>query len=145
MSLPPNSPRTRSSSSSSYASSMTSIGTSATGVTVSSNSKSENVQVAVRVRPPSASELSKPGSDIWETDTVLGKLSLNAEYAAAQKKQTPEYTYDAVLIGSDNRLLYERSVREVVRSTMEGYNGTVFAYGQTASGKTYVNHFERLL
>ncbi|ORX82903.1 kinesin-domain-containing protein [Basidiobolus meristosporus CBS 931.73] len=136
MSLPPNSPRTRSSSSSSYASSITSTSTS-TGVSSAPGSRSENVHVAVRVRPPSASELSKPGSDIWETDTVLGKLSLNAEYAAKQKKQTPEYTYDAVLIGSDNRLLYERCVREVVRSTMEGYNGTVFAYGQTASGKTY--------
>ncbi|KAK9760588.1 Kinesin-like protein kip2 [Basidiobolus ranarum] len=136
MSLPPSSPRTRSSSSSSYASSATSNGT---GVAISSGSKNENVLVAGRVRPPSASELSKHGSDIWETDTILGKLSLNSEYAVQQKKQTPEYTYDAVLIGSDNRLLYDRCVRDIVRSTMEGYNGTVFAYGQTASGKTYVS------
>ncbi|RKO84700.1 kinesin motor domain-containing protein, partial [Blyttiomyces helicus] len=33
--------------------------------------------------------------------------------------------------------LYEGSTREVVRAAMEGINGTVFAYGQTASGKTY--------
>lgn len=33
--------------------------------------------------------------------------------------------------------VYNESVIEVVKSAMAGYNGTVFAYGQTASGKTY--------
>ncbi|KAI9216304.1 P-loop containing nucleoside triphosphate hydrolase protein [Blastocladiella britannica] len=33
--------------------------------------------------------------------------------------------------------LYSASVRELVYSAMEGYNGTVFAYGQTSSGKTF--------
>ncbi|KAI8815166.1 P-loop containing nucleoside triphosphate hydrolase protein, partial [Cladochytrium replicatum] len=33
--------------------------------------------------------------------------------------------------------LYDRTTRKIVWSAMEGINGTVFAYGQTASGKTY--------
>uniref|UniRef100_A0A914RJU5 Kinesin motor domain-containing protein n=1 Tax=Parascaris equorum TaxID=6256 RepID=A0A914RJU5_PAREQ len=33
--------------------------------------------------------------------------------------------------------IYNESVIDVVKSAMAGYNGTVFAYGQTASGKTY--------
>ena len=28
-------------------------------------------------------------------------------------------------------------VRPIVRSALQGYNGTVFMYGQTTSGKTY--------
>ncbi|KAG0309260.1 hypothetical protein BGZ98_004109 [Dissophora globulifera] len=41
------------------------------------------------------------------------------------------------LTGSDNELIYNTSVKSLVQSAMEGYNGTVFAYGQTSSGKTY--------
>jgi hypothetical protein len=44
---------------------------------------------------------------------------------------------DIVQSGSDNKALYEASAQNVVWAAMEGLNGTVFAYGQTASGKTY--------
>ncbi|KAI9357909.1 P-loop containing nucleoside triphosphate hydrolase protein, partial [Zopfochytrium polystomum] len=37
----------------------------------------------------------------------------------------------------DNKDLYEKAAQNVVWAAMEGMNGTVFAYGQTASGKTY--------
>lgn len=33
--------------------------------------------------------------------------------------------------------VYVNSAKDVVESAMAGYNGTLFAYGQTASGKTY--------
>jgi Tfp pilus assembly pilus retraction ATPase PilT len=33
--------------------------------------------------------------------------------------------------------IYEMSARPVVNSVLEGFNGTIFAYGQTSSGKTY--------
>ncbi|KAH8929264.1 kinesin-domain-containing protein, partial [Atractiella rhizophila] len=33
--------------------------------------------------------------------------------------------------------LYESRISAVVKAAMEGFNGTVFAYGQTASGKTH--------
>jgi centromeric protein E len=33
--------------------------------------------------------------------------------------------------------VYEQTVRSIVQSTMLGYNGTIFAYGQTSSGKTH--------
>ncbi|KAI8343401.1 P-loop containing nucleoside triphosphate hydrolase protein [Chlamydoabsidia padenii] len=46
-------------------------------------------------------------------------------------------TLDKVFGGTNNAEIYEYGIQKLVRSTMEGYNGTVFAYGQTASGKTY--------
>ena len=33
--------------------------------------------------------------------------------------------------------LYETTARPVVDSCLEGYNATIFAYGQTGTGKTY--------
>jgi len=33
--------------------------------------------------------------------------------------------------------MYEQAVKPIVESVMDGFNGTVFAYGQTSSGKTH--------
>ena len=33
--------------------------------------------------------------------------------------------------------LYDESFRPLVQSVLQGFNGTIFAYGQTGTGKTY--------
>src|SRR5690554_1404647 len=33
--------------------------------------------------------------------------------------------------------VYDSAARPIVRSVLEGYNGTIFAYGQTSAGKTF--------
>jgi len=33
--------------------------------------------------------------------------------------------------------LYEDAFKPLVDSVLEGFNGTIFAYGQTGTGKTY--------
>ena len=33
--------------------------------------------------------------------------------------------------------IYEVAAKPVVSSVLEGFNGTIFAYGQTSSGKTH--------
>ena len=38
---------------------------------------------------------------------------------------------------SSQKEIYEYCARDLVESVLSGYNGTIFAYGQTASGKTY--------
>uniref|UniRef100_A0A2C9M5X8 Kinesin motor domain-containing protein n=1 Tax=Biomphalaria glabrata TaxID=6526 RepID=A0A2C9M5X8_BIOGL len=43
-----------------------------------------------------------------------------------------------------NQTIYDHVAKNVVLSAMEGYNATLFMYGQTASGKTYtVNHIRQ--
>jgi centromeric protein E len=45
---------------------------------------------------------------------------------------------DYVYTGEDtNYGVYDASVRKLIRKAVEGYNTTVFAYGQTSSGKTH--------
>ena len=36
-----------------------------------------------------------------------------------------------------NRQVYNKFWKDVVSSVLDGYNGTIFAYGQTTSGKTH--------
>lgn len=33
--------------------------------------------------------------------------------------------------------IYEQSVKPIVDSVLDGYNGSIMAYGQTSSGKTH--------
>ena len=52
--------------------------------------------------------------------------------------RTISYTLDQVYGPSSTTAeLYEKSVQPVVLSSLEGYHGSVFAYGQTATGKTH--------
>jgi len=49
-----------------------------------------------------------------------------------------EFTFDAVFDEEcSQRQLYDVCAAPVVQSVLEGYNGTIFAYGQTGAGKTH--------
>ena len=48
------------------------------------------------------------------------------------------FAYDAVYDWNSNqRAVYDESAFPLVESVIEGYNGTIFAYGQTGCGKTH--------
>lgn len=48
-----------------------------------------------------------------------------------------EFNFDEILTGSENKPVYNAVARSHVKAAMEGYNAVCFAYGQTASGKTF--------
>eukprot|EP00118_Oscarella_pearsei_P008574 m.45083 g.45083 ORF g.45083 m.45083 type:complete len:132 (+) comp33564_c0_seq3:215-610(+) len=49
-----------------------------------------------------------------------------------------EFTFDAVYDWNSKQMdLYNETFRPIVESVLEGYNGTIFAYGQTGTGKTF--------
>ena len=39
--------------------------------------------------------------------------------------------------------VYNRVARSIVDNVLEGYNGTIFAYGQTGTGKTFTMEGDR--
>ena len=48
------------------------------------------------------------------------------------------FTFDRVFTAeSTQHDVYQTVGLPVVKSVLEGYNGTIFAYGQTSSGKTH--------
>ncbi|KAF9899640.1 hypothetical protein BX616_002911 [Lobosporangium transversale] len=105
----------------------------------STSRAAENVIVTVRLRPFSISELKAAGREPMEVWAVHdnSRISYSEDYSMRERRAAVDYSYDHALTGSDNELIYNTSVKSLVQSTMEGFNGTVFAYGQTSSGKTY--------
>ncbi|KAG0169265.1 hypothetical protein DFQ30_003828 [Apophysomyces sp. BC1015] len=101
-----------------------------------SNSIRENVHVMIRCRPRTLKEQEMDEEPTWIMRPEDGIVELAQNNTAKQKI----FQYDSVASGVHNSAVYNAGVRDLVRSTMGGYNGTVFAYGQTASGKTYVNN-----
>nr|CAD7258916.1 unnamed protein product [Timema shepardi] len=56
----------------------------------------------------------------------------------SSKDSKKMFTFDAVYDwNSRQEDLYEESIRPLVSSVLDGFNGTIFAYGQTGTGKTY--------
>ncbi|KAL0097340.1 P-loop containing nucleoside triphosphate hydrolase protein [Phycomyces blakesleeanus] len=107
-------------------------------IPVFQRSSAENVQVTVRCRPITQRELTGRGENLWTVDTKERLVkSNNIRNEATGTKADVEYKFDHVFYGSDNEKLYQAGVKGLIDQAMDGYNATVFAYGQTASGKTY--------
>jgi kinesin family protein 11 len=60
---------------------------------------------------------------------------------------TRKYPFDLVFgPQADQALIYNEVVSPMLDEVLQGYNCTLFAYGQTGTGKTYVHvHFSWLL
>lgn len=46
----------------------------------------------------------------------------------------PDHVFDSSV---STKAVFDSVAKTLVRSVLHGYNGTIFAYGQTASGKTH--------
>lgn len=99
--------------------------------------KNECVQVVVRCRPLNNKEQAgnfQKVVDVFPSRGVIEILNCN-ESSRENKKM---FTYDAVYDkDSTQQQLYDEVIRPLVYSVMEGFNGCVFAYGQTGTGKTH--------
>ncbi|XP_026917551.2 centromere-associated protein E isoform X3 [Acinonyx jubatus] len=88
------------------------------------------VAVCVRVRPLNSREEALGGDTqiYWKTDN-------NAIYQVDGSKS---FNFDRVFHSNETtKNVYEEIAVPIIDSAIQGYNGTIFAYGQTASGKTY--------
>ncbi|KAK2997456.1 hypothetical protein RJ639_024521 [Escallonia herrerae] len=98
--------------------------------------KGVNVQVIVRCRPLSDDEVRV------HTPVVITCNDHRREVAAVQnianKQIDRTFMFDKVFgPASQQKDLYEQAVSPIVFEVLEGYNCTIFAYGQTGTGKTY--------
>ncbi|CAK6977288.1 kinesin-like protein KIF3C [Scomber scombrus] len=105
---------------------------------MSKNKSSESVKVVVRCRPLNRREESHgPAGGIVQMDLRLGQVIIRNPRAPPSEPQKT-FTFDAVYdANSKQRDLYDESVRPLIDSVLAGFNGTIFAYGQTGTGKTY--------
>jgi kinesin family protein 3/17 len=114
----------------------------------------DNIHVMIRVRPPLQREMEEnlPFRSIVMINNENKTCSL-VEYIGAEISERErqrewldsphlfqlhrfsfDYVYD---IDSDQESVYERTAKSAVHSMLEGYNSTIFAYGQTGTGKTF--------
>ena len=117
-------------------------------------SSSKDMIVAVRSRPLNKMELTYSNIKTIEIENLKtliiteptqynytqdGSKYINKDNALEiiQSKQTKfefDYAFDEYTQQED---IYHFTTENLIESVMEGYNGTVFAYGATGSGKTY--------
>ena len=89
-----------------------------------------NVLVSVRVRPEAGGDGSNTEGE-WMVDGRRSLISYNG-------REGGDYRYDNVFSPHDNNArVYDNAAKRLVRRVMEGYHGTVFAYGMTGTGKTF--------
>ncbi|XP_062979756.1 kinesin-like protein KIF3C isoform X2 [Elgaria multicarinata webbii] len=98
---------------------------------------SEALKVVVRCRPMHRKEEAAGYERILDLDVKLGQVTIRSP-KAAPGELAKTFTFDAVYdAGSKQADLYDETVRPLVDSVLQGFNGTIFAYGQTGTGKTY--------
>eukprot|EP00927_Polykrikos_kofoidii_P018962 TRINITY_DN18828_c0_g1_i3.p1 TRINITY_DN18828_c0_g1~~TRINITY_DN18828_c0_g1_i3.p1 ORF type:complete len:303 (-),score=62.92 TRINITY_DN18828_c0_g1_i3:124-1032(-) len=99
-----------------------------------SGKQKNSIQVAVRCRPLNSQERQLGNKNVWRcTGKCVEELeddgvTLSGKSHAYDNVFGPEITTAEV---------YERQCKSIVLGSLGGYNGTIFAYGQTSSGKTF--------
>lgn len=89
------------------------------------------IKVVARFRPPNKAELASGGDQIVDFETE-DTCSINSNEAAGA------FTFDRVFDTNSRQTdVFDFSIRSTVDDILNGYNGTVFAYGQTGAGKSY--------
>ncbi|KAF8796903.1 kinesin-like protein KIF3A [Argiope bruennichi] len=99
--------------------------------------EAENIKVVLRCRPMNESEKSANYRNIVEVNQVEGSVTLSNPNGS-EYDPPKTFTFDTVF-GTDSTQLdvYNLAARPIIDNVLEGYNGTIFAYGQTGTGKTF--------
>ena len=95
-----------------------------------------NIHVVVRCRGRSDREVRENSGVVVSTNGVKGKtVELSMGPNAISNKT---YHFDNVYSpAADQTIIYEEVVAPILSEMLTGYNCTIFAYGQTGTGKTY--------
>ena len=100
-----------------------------TGQNQNSNNDEENITCYVRCRPLKESEL-ELGANCLEISKDQKTITLNNSDSV--------YTYDKIFPAeTDQKTIFTEIGLPLVKKFLSGYNSTIFAYGQTGTGKTH--------
>ena len=103
--------------------------------------RNKNIKVYARFRPLNDMEISLLNNNIgwitpeYQNDNII--IMKNRNYNITNDN-VPTFKFDKVFKETTPQIeIYENIGKEIVKDVMDGYNGTIFAYGQSGSGKTY--------
>lgn len=91
-----------------------------------------NVKVVCRFRPLNSKELDR------STALCVNFLNSHSVSLLSPAESSGTFTFDECFAcDTAQETVYNLAAKPTIESVMEGFNGTIFAYGQTASGKTF--------
>lgn len=93
---------------------------------IDKNTNKENIKVIIRVRPRLGKELDSKSSIKIENKSIM------------VTNCNKQFTFDDIIGEEKNQEEFFRSTApEIAEAALNGYNGTIFVYGQTGAGKTH--------
>ena len=96
--------------------------------------KNECIRVCIRVRPLSTKETEEGHTSVVDI-TQKGEIFVKKPFVNEAPKQ---FTFDiAYDLRASQVEIYNNTAAPIISNVLEGYNGTIFAYGQTGTGKTH--------
>lgn len=107
--------------------------------------ETENIQVAIRIRPMLPKEAQKKMTETLKVednlvvvyDPVDGKQEGRQRMDVYHRSREQCYAFDHIFTHHDIEEIYQRTAMDLVDSLYDGFNGCVFAYGATGTGKTF--------
>lgn len=124
-------------------------------VRVPTQAEETNINVVVRCRGKSDQEVADASPLVVKTDGALGKavtiettpsaaassssaaFTTASAYAGAGQPNTKTYPFDKVFgPAADQTMIFSEVAEGMLDEVLNGFNCTIFAYGQTGTGKT---------
>lgn len=107
--------------------------------------KKSNLNVAIRVRPLIEKETKKNEFEIitvqdqviFAEDPVDKKYENKIKLDVYHRSREKQYKFDNVYTTHSINQIFEETVEQLITQNFKGYNGCVFAYGATGTGKTH--------
>ena len=91
----------------------------------------QQVPVYVRVRPLNQRELTTGQQSVWSSTE-------QSMYSELQGKEKNKFHVNQVFgESSETEEVFTKTTKDIIAHAIQGWSGTVFAYGQTSSGKTH--------
>ena len=94
----------------------------------------EALHVAVRCRPLNQREISQNEAKIVQINDKNGSISITNPSDNQPVQFTFDFAYDETCKQKD---VYEKTAAPLVDNVLQGFNATIFAYGQTGTGKSF--------
>ncbi|KAF9149205.1 kinesin motor protein cin8 [Linnemannia schmuckeri] len=95
--------------------------------------KELNIQVVVRIRNRSEREVKENSPVVVQAQNK----EITVPSTLGDRAPSKSYNFDRVFMYSDQQSIYNEVVTPILEEVLLGYNCTIFAYGQTGTGKTY--------
>ncbi|XP_060567348.1 kinesin-like protein KIF11 [Ruditapes philippinarum] len=104
--------------------------------------ENQHIQVAVRLRPINSSERKQGSYSVADANSLRKEVTVKERLGVNPTTKT--FSFDHVFNqDSKQQDVYKTVVSPIISEVLSGYNCTIFAYGQTGTGKTFTMEGER--